>query len=135
MRFFRGILRNSCAFRLSAMITKGVFYWVMNMSKGKYDKESSIELLRNKQVLLRSQGIERYPQRSDFTDEEVVAIKAFLGPWPRALEAAGLKPPRDDGRPQRTKEKRIRAKRSRIAALKKQQKESKTQSDKDGLEH
>ena len=107
----------------------------MNMSKGKYDKESSIELLRNKQVLLRSQGIERYPQRSDFTDEEVVAIKAFLGPWPRALEAAGLKPPRDDGRPQRTKEKRIRAKRSRIAALKKQQKESKTQSDKDGLEH
>ena len=48
-------------------------------------KEDCIALLREKQAQLRSQGAERYPQRSDFTNEEVVAIKAHLGPWPRAL--------------------------------------------------
>ena len=37
-------------------------------------------------------GEDRYPKRSDFADDEVVLIKAHLGPWPRALEAAGLKP-------------------------------------------
>lgn len=71
------------------------------------------------------QGLERYPRRSDFTDREVVAIKAFLGPWPRALEAAGIKPPRDDDRAQRNKEKRIRAKKRRIAALKEEKMKAK----------
>jgi hypothetical protein len=47
-----------------------------------------------------------------------VAIKAFLGPWPRALEKAGVKPPREDDRVLKNKEKRIRAKRRRIEALK-----------------
>ncbi|MBQ9750273.1 MAG: hypothetical protein IJV87_06820, partial [Clostridia bacterium] len=82
-------------------------------------------LLNEKYKELQSQSIERYPQRSDFSDREVVAIKAFLGPWPRALEAAGIKPPRDDDRPQRNKEKRARAKRTRIAALKKLERERK----------
>ena len=82
-------------------------------------------LLNEKYKELQSQSIERYPQRSDFIDREVVAIKAFLGPWPRALEAAGIKPPRDDDRPQRNKEKRARAKRTRIAALKKLERERK----------
>jgi len=36
----------------------------------------------------------RLPNKSDFSGEEVSAIKRVLGPWPRALEAAGLKPPR-----------------------------------------
>jgi len=36
----------------------------------------------------------RPPNKSDFSGEEVSAIKQVLGPWPRALEAAGLKPPR-----------------------------------------
>ena len=40
-----------------------------------------------------------------------MAIKAFLGPWPRALEAAGLKEPRDGARIRHNVEKRIRAKR------------------------
>ncbi len=71
-----------------------------------------------KQEALKLAGLSRYPQRSDFEDEEVCAIKAFLGPWPRALEAAGLKPPRDDDRRQRSAEKRVRAKRHRIEALK-----------------
>ena len=95
------------------------------MSDKKYNKEDCLVLLNEKYKELQSQGIERYPQRSDFGDREVVAIKAFLGPWPRALEAAGIKPPRDDDRPQRNKEKRARAKRTRIAALKKLERERK----------
>ena len=88
------------------------------MSDKKYNKEDSLLLLQNKYMQLQAQGLSRYPQRSDFEDREVVAIKAFLGPWPRALEAAGVKPPRDDDRAEKNKEKRIRAKRARIAALK-----------------
>lgn len=95
------------------------------MSDKKYNKEDCLVLLNEKFKELQSQGIERYPQRSDFEDREVVAIKAFLGPWPRALEAAGIKPPRDDDRTQRNKEKRARAKRTRIAALKKLERERK----------
>jgi SRSO17 transposase len=68
--------------------------------------------LRRAQEQLLAQGSSRYPQRSDFTEDEVVAIKAHLGPWPRALEAAGLKPVRDaDGqRAAQQKERRIRQK-------------------------
>ena len=88
------------------------------MSDKKYTKESSLLLLKNKYAELQEQGLPRYPQRSDFEEREVVAIKAFLGPWPRALEAAGVKPPREDGHDPKNKEKRIRAKRARITALK-----------------
>ena len=65
------------------------------MSDKKYKKEDCILLLKNKYATLQTEGISRYPQRSDFSESEVVAIKAFLGPWPRALEAAGIKPPRE----------------------------------------
>ena len=78
-----------------------------------YTKEDCIRLLQQKQQELLAQGISRYPQRSDFSEPEVVACKAFLGPWPRALEAAGCKPARADDRLQRNREKRIRAKRAR----------------------
>lgn len=84
----------------------------------KYNKDICITLLGEKQEELRRAGIERYPTRSDFAQEEVVAIKAFLGPWPRALETAGLKPPRSDGHAERCRERRIRAKRARNAARK-----------------
>ena len=89
------------------------------MSDKKYSKEDCISLLKNKYNDLQSSGLSRYPQRSDFSDREVVAIKAFLGPWPRALEIAEIKPPRDDGKLQKNKEKRIRAKRAKIAVRKK----------------
>lgn len=88
------------------------------MPNKKYKREDCINLLDEKYKELRSCGINRYPQRSDFSESEVVAIKAFLGPWPRALEAAGVKPPRADDRRERNKEKRIRAKKNRIALLK-----------------
>ena len=96
------------------------------MSDKKYNKEDCIVLLQNKYQELQKEGLSRYPQRSDFEDREVVAIKAFLGPWPRALEAAGIKPPREDDSIQRNKEKRIRAKQNRISALKKLERERKS---------
>ena len=98
------------------------------MSKKKYNKEDCLVLLNNKYNELKEQGLTRYPQRSDFGEREVVAIKAFLGPWPRALEAAGIKPPRDDNRAELNKEKRARAKRTRIAALKRLEAERKKKS-------
>ena len=95
------------------------------MSDKKYKKEDCILLLQNKYQELQGEGLSRYPQRSDFEEREVVAIKAFLGPWPRALEAAGIKPPREDDRAQRNKEKHIRAKQARIAALRRREREAK----------
>ena len=46
-------------------------------------------LLREK-----AEELERLPKKEDFDEATRSRIKAFLGPWPRALEAAGLKEPR-----------------------------------------
>ena len=78
-----------------------------------YTRELCVELLTGKSEALKRLGEERFPKRADFTDEEVVAIKAYLGPWPRALEAAGLKEARSTDRLEKNREKRIRAKRAR----------------------
>ena len=96
----------------------------------KYKKEDCLAILINKYKELQMQGLTRYPQRSDFDEREVVAIKAFLGPWPRALEAAGIKPPRDDDRAQKNKEKHIRAKKARIESLRQADKEKKNSANK-----
>ena len=88
------------------------------MSDRKYKKEDCLLLLAEKHRELEASGLDRYPRRSEFEAREVVAIKAFLGPWPRALEAAGIKPPRSGERIERNREKRIRAKRRRIAERK-----------------
>lgn len=81
-----------------------------------YTKDDCLRLLREKSCALSAAGEDRLPRRADFSDAEVCAIKAFLGPWPRALEAAALKPPRPDDRLTLNREKRIRAKRRRTAA-------------------
>ena len=47
------------------------------------------ELLRQKH-----KELGRLPRKDDFDEATRSRIKAFLGPWPRALEAAGLKEPR-----------------------------------------
>lgn len=44
------------------------------------------ELLRQK-----NKELGRVPHKDDFDEPLKSQIKAFLGPWPRALEAAGLK--------------------------------------------
>lgn len=88
------------------------------MAEQKFTRDACIALLREKYITLQDSGEKRYPRRSDFSEREVVAIKAFLGPWPRALEVAEIKPPRDDGKTERDREKRIRAKRRRTTAKK-----------------
>lgn len=60
----------------------------------KLTRSDCLALLQEKHAELSAQGEHRYPKRADFSEREVVAIKAFLGPWPRALEAAGVKPPK-----------------------------------------
>lgn len=93
------------------------------MTDQKYRREDCVALLNEKYRELQERGLSRYPRRADFEEREVVAIKAFFGPWPRALEAAGIKPPRADDRAQRNKEKRIRAKQARIRARKEVEKD------------
>ena len=43
------------------------------------------------QLQLKFAALGRLPQKADFDAATLSRIKAFLGPWPRALEAAGLK--------------------------------------------
>ena len=86
------------------------------MAEEKRTREDCILLLCRMQERLCAAGEARYPRRSDFSEGEVVAIKAHLGPWPRALEAAGLKPPRDGDRAEKIREKRIQQKRRRTEA-------------------
>ena len=57
----------------------------------KYTKEICLSLLKDKAAQLHAAGESRFPQRADFSDLQVMAIKTQLGPWPRALEAAGIK--------------------------------------------
>ena len=49
-------------------------------------KQWAIEMLRSK-----SSELDRMPKKDDFDEPTRSRIKAYLGPWPRALEAAGLK--------------------------------------------
>ena len=47
----------------------------------------------------RAQELGYPPKKADFDDATRARIKTFLGPWPRALEQAGLKPtPPNDGK-------------------------------------
>ena len=43
------------------------------------------------QLINKQMELERVPKKEDFDDATRSRIKAFLGPWPRALETAGLK--------------------------------------------
>lgn len=49
-------------------------------------KEWAVERLKEK-----SRETGRLPKKEDFDPVTFSRIKAFLGPWPRALETAGLK--------------------------------------------
>lgn len=71
-------------------------------------KEECICCLQQK-----AEELGRLPKKSDFDVETVNGIKSFFGPWPRALEAAGIKKP-DPLRMQRRREKRRRARVNQI---------------------
>lgn len=64
-------------------------------------REQAIRFLREKERLLG-----RCPKRSDFSGADAGWIKQILGPWPRALEAAGLKeaPSRGKSHPRRAQQ-------------------------------
>ena len=53
-------------------------------------KSWAAELLREK-----NNELGRLPKKDDFDEPTRSRIKAFLGPWPRALETAGLKEPKE----------------------------------------
>lgn len=46
------------------------------------------------QLQRKAQELGHPPTKADFDGAIKARIKAFLGPWPRALEAAGLKEPK-----------------------------------------
>ena len=71
----------------------------------KLTREDCLELIRKK---YNETG--KIPEKSDFSDYQVMMIKSHLGPWPRAMESAGVKSPRNDDKLQKRKEKRLRAK-------------------------
>ena len=61
-----------------------------NMTKTQL-REWAIGQLQQKAVELG-----KLPRKADFVDVDCIRIKAALGPWPRALEAAGLKKPKTE---------------------------------------
>ena len=96
-------------------MTAGIYYRKSNYAERRHihfmadrftTREDCIEMLQEAYKRLN-----RYPKKSDFTVEEVAAIKSFLGPWPRALEAGGILPDRSAEREAEKKQKRIAAKR------------------------
>lgn len=69
----------------------------------------------------------RLPKKSDFAEADVNRIKGLFGPWPWALEAAGLKVSKQEARKEKNREKHLRS-RERRRQFKASQKD--TQEDK-----
>lgn len=73
-----------------------------------YDKEYYISKLI--EVYEREK---RFPKKSDFSQEDVNKIKSFFGPWPWALETAGLKESKQEERKAKNIAKRQRSRERR----------------------
>ena len=73
-----------------------------------YDKEYYISKL-----IEVYQKEKRFPKKSDFSLEDVNKIKSFFGPWPWALEAAGLKESKQKERKAKNVAKRQRSRERR----------------------
>ena len=71
-------------------------------------KEYYISLL---QKVAEKEG--RLPRKSDFSEDDVNRIKGIFGPWPWALEAAGLKESKQEARKEKNREKRQRSRKRR----------------------
>lgn len=85
------------------------------MSK-KFSKEDCIVLIQK-----RAEELGTIPKKSDFDVETVSAIKSFFGPWPRAMEAAGVKEP-NLKKIEQKREKRRRAKENQMKYRREHQK-------------
>lgn len=85
------------------------------------DKKSwAEELLRQK-----AEELGRLPKKDDFDEPTRSRIKAFLGPWPRALESAGLKEPKPTSEKPK-KRSAGKSKAQRLMGLKKLEKQRST---------
>lgn len=73
-------------------------------------RQQAIEMLVNKSRELEGG---RFPKRTDFSNEEMCFIKQKLGPWPRALEIAGLKEKTKIDSKEKSKLKRERIKKNK----------------------
>ena len=71
-------------------------------------RERAVLMMQEKAVEL-----DRLPKRSDFSDADACFIKQKLGPWPRALEAAGLKEAKGLSAAEKSRIKRERSKKLR----------------------
>ena len=56
----------------------------------------------------------RLPKKSDFSQDDVNRIKGLFGPWPWALEAAGLKESKQEARKEKNREKHLRSRERRM---------------------
>lgn len=74
------------------------------------------------QLQQKSIELGRMPKKDDFDELNRSRIKAFLGPWPRALEAAGLKEAKAVPEKSKKRKKSGKAKEQRLNALKKLEK-------------
>ncbi|MBQ7595367.1 MAG: hypothetical protein IJU45_01745 [Clostridia bacterium] len=70
-----------------------------------FSRDDYIEMLRRV-----SEKENRYPKKSDFSEHDVARIKSLFGPWPRALEAAGLIESKDEKRAEKRRLKKERKK-------------------------
>lgn len=77
------------------------------------DKDEKRILALN-MLVKKSELLGTMPKRSDFTPQEVCFIKQKLGPWPRALEAAGLKAPPEISSKEKSRLKRERSRARRL---------------------
>lgn len=72
------------------------------------EKEYYIDLIRKT-----AERENRQPKKSDFSPEDVNKIKGIFGPWPWALEQAGLKESKQEARINKNREKRLAAREKR----------------------
>lgn len=84
----------------------------------------AVELLRQKY-----KELERVPYKSDFEEPQRSQIKAYLGPWPRALETAGLKEPKPKVEKPKKRKKSAKQTQYKKTLKKEFEKENQSQSD------
>lgn len=92
----------SCAFFVK---TEKAFFCAVIFLDKQEKTNQALKLLQDKYTELK-----RLPKKSDFDSKTVCFIKQKLGAWPRALEIAGLKIPKEITAKEKTKIKREKRK-------------------------
>ena len=83
------IVSKICCTLLTFMAKRVFLFYKVIFMISKEKKDYAAELLKQK-----ADELGRVPKKADFDPLEISHIKAYLGPWPRALEYAGLKEPK-----------------------------------------